>query len=395
MEKQIRLCIISPLFHPDLGGVGRQAVLLTSKLKEQGIQLFVLLRKMRNIPEFKVPLNIDVHDIPAFRPSVHNLEDKSFLNFLTSLSFSLLLAYKLFIMRKQYNLVHFHGASLPLIICLPLLKFMRKKVIAKVLASGLGTEAGSLRGRYLFFENILISIMKRIDAFVAISREIENGLKNDGVLPEKIYRITNFVDTKKFSPASKEERLTLRKEMSVDEKIVINFTGRIVRRKGLDLLLNAFSEDEKLSSSAVIIVIGTGNDEDRIKELVSRLGILEKVRFIGQTNEVERYFKASDLFVLPSYQEGMPNSLLEAMACGLPVIASKIGGVFDVVEDGKSGILFEQGDVSALASAMVRLLNDNELRFKLGAEARKRIVENFSIDKIADEYINLYKEVLD
>ena len=218
-------------------------------------------------------------------------------------------------------------------------------------------------------------------------------MKNDGVPPEKIYRMTNFVDTEKFSPAGNEERQALRKELSVDGKIVINFTGRIVRRKGLDLLLNAFSEDEKLLSSSVIIVAGTGPDEDRIKRLSSKIGILEKVRFLGQTNEVERYLNASDIFVLPSFSEGMPNSLLEAMACGLPVIASKIGGVVDVVEDGRSGILFEPGDISGLASAMVRLLNDNELRLKLGAEARKRIVDSFSIDMIADEYIRLYERL--
>jgi len=100
---------------------------------------------------------------------------------------------------------------------------------------------------------------------------------------------------------------------------------------------------------------------------------------------------ADDFLDKTLYAEGMPNSLLEAMSCGLPVIASKIGGVVDIVEDGKSGILFEPGDVAGLSSAMIRLLKDAELRQRLGAEARKRIVEGFSIDKIADEYINLYK----
>lgn len=390
----LRVCIVSPLFHTNLGGVGRQAVLLTAKLRECGLELFVLARKMKNIPEFQIPTNLDVFYISALRPGVHNLEDKSLPNLLTSLSFSLMLACKLYTMRKKYDLVHFHGASLPLIICLPLLKLLRKKVIAKVLASGLGTEAGSLRGRYLFLGNIMAYILKKADLFIAISQEIADGLRKDGIPPERIKHITNFVDTDKFQPINNNERHMFKRTLSLDENIVINFTGRIVGRKGLDILIHAFTKNSELTLSSRLLIVGTGQDEQRVKEMVSDLGIGDKVRFLGHSSEVARYYQTSDIFVLPSYAEGMPNSLLEAMACGLPVIASRIGGVVDVVEDGKSGILFEPGDVSGLASAMIRLLQDDELRQRLGLEARKRIVENFSIDRIAEEYIELYEEII-
>jgi glycosyltransferase involved in cell wall biosynthesis len=395
MERQIRLCIVSPLFHPDLGGVGRQAVLLTTRLKECGLELFVLSRKMKGIPEFQIPSDIEVHYIPALRPTVHNLEDKSFANLLTSLSFSIMLVFKLFLTRKKYDLVHFHGASIPLIISLPLLKLLGKKVIAKVLASGLGTEAGSLRGRYLFLGNMMAYILKNVDLFIAISQEIALGLRSDGVRPEKIVRVMNFVDTKQFYPVNCEEQNMLKIALSADKNIVINFTGRIVERKGIDVLINAFAQaGNLLQSSSTLIIIGTGFDEDKLRNLASKLGITNNVRFLGHSREVVKYYQASDIFVLPSYAEGMPNSLLEAMACGLPVIASRIGGVVDVVEDGKSGILVEPGDVSGLASAMVRLLKDAELRQRLGAEARKRIVEGFSIDRMAEEYIKLYGELI-
>ena len=394
MSKQIRLCVVSPSFHPNLGGVGRQAVLLTSNLIEQGIKLFVLTRKMKDMPEFQLPSNIEVYQIPALRPAVHNLEDKSFLNLLTSLSFSLMLACKLFVMRKKYDIVHFHGASLPLIICLPLLKLLKKKVVAKVLASGLATEAGSLKGRYLFLGNMMTYILRKTDSFIAISQEIADGLKNDGIHQEKIKKITNFVDTIRFHPVSSEEKHRLKNALSMDENIVINFTGRIVERKGIDVFINAFARSKELLARCILVVIGSGPDEGGMKNLVLKIGIDNNARFLGHRSEVARHYQASDIFVFPSYAEGMPNSLLEAMACGLPVIASKIGGVVDVVEDGKSGILFEPGDVSGLASAMVKLLNDNELRLKLGAEARKRIVDGFSIDRIADEYIRLYERLL-
>jgi glycosyltransferase involved in cell wall biosynthesis len=389
-----RICVVSPLFHPDLGGVGRQAVLLTTKLKEAGIELFVLARKMKNVPEFKLSSDIKIYYIPAFRPGVHNLEEKNFSNLLTSLSFSLMMAIKLFVMRKRYELVHFHGASLPLVICLPLLKLLKKKVVAKVLASRLGTEAGSLKGRYFFFGDIVAYIMKKVDSFIAISQEIVDGLKGDGICTEKIKRITNFVDTARFSPANEDERERLKKMLSLEGKFVINFTGRIVARKGIDILINTFAKNKELLSSAIFIIAGTGPDEGRIKNLVLELGINENVRFLGHTSEPVKYYQTSDIFVLPSFAEGMPNSLLEAMACGLPAVASKIGGVVDIVEDGKSGILFDSGDVSGLASAMIKLLNDAELRQRLGDEARKRIVEGFSIDRIADEYVKLYADIM-
>ena len=259
----------------------------------------------------------------------------------------------------------------------------------------MGTEAGSLRGRYLFLGNIMAYILKNADSFIAISQEIAAGLRSDGVRPEKIVRVMNFVDTVRFCPVNCEERHMLKIALSADKNIVINFTGRIVERKGIDVLINAFAKARNLLQySSALIIIGAGSDEDKLRNLASKLGINNNVRFLGHSREVVKYYQASDIFVLPSYAEGMPNSLLEAMSCGLPVIASRIGGVVDVVEDGRSGILFEPGDVSGLTSAMIKLIADVELRQRLGAEARRRIVEGFSIERAADEYIKLYRKLI-
>lgn len=393
MDK-IRVCIVSPLFHPDLGGVGRQAVLLTSKLRESGLEPLVFTRKMKNTPEFIMPYDIPLVYIPAFRPGVHNLEEKSFLNFLTSLSFSIILAFKLFSMRKKYEIVHFHGASLPLIVCLPLLKLLRKKIIAKVLASRIGTEAGSLKGRYFFLGNLFAHMLKRTDAYIAISKEIVDSLRREGINPKNIFHISNFVDTEIFKPADDKARLLIKHSLSVDKKLVINFTGRIVKRKGIDVLINTMEKNKEILTKAILIIIGTGPEEDRIKNLVSRLGITENVKFIGHSSEVFKLYQASDIFVLPSYAEGMPNSLLEAMACSVSVVASRIGGVVDVVEDGKSGMLFNPGDPISLSSSMLRLIEDSELRRRLGEEARKVIMKDFSIESITANYMDVYREVL-
>jgi glycosyltransferase involved in cell wall biosynthesis len=390
----LKVCIVSPLFHPHLGGVGRQAVLLTAKLREYGVELFVLSRKMKDLPEFHLPDTVDVHYLPAYNPTKHILETISFSNLLTTFSFSLMVAFKLFVMRKSYDLVHFHGAGVPLIICIPLLILLRKKIVAKVLASRLGNEAGALRGRYFLMGNIMAYIVTKVDSFIAISQEIADGLKNDGVHTEKIVNIPNFIDTEKFYPVSSQKRHIFKDVLSLNKEKIINFTGRIVERKGVEILVRAFAKNRGLLISSNLIIVGIGPEESKIRNLLVELDIADNVRFIGQVANVEELYQLSDIFVLPSYAEGMPNALLEAMACGLPVIASRIGGVVDVVEEGKTGILFEPGNVAELSSALKRLLEDGALRRKLGAEARKTIIEKFSIDKVAYEYIGLYKKLL-
>jgi glycosyltransferase involved in cell wall biosynthesis len=171
------------------------------------------------------------------------------------------------------------------------------------------------------------------------------------------------------------------------------YAGRLVDGKGLDLLLEAVKLIMDKDKTVYLLLLGEGPIKTRLEDKASSLGISDGICFKGNVSNVYEYMNASDIFVFPSLSEGMPNALLEAMACRLPVIASRIGGVVDIVKDGKSGLLFKPGDISGLESAMVRLLKDDKLRQRLGAEARKTIVEGFSIDRVAEEYIKLYKNI--
>jgi len=378
----MRICIVCPVYHTGLGGIGRQAVNLSEELHKRGINLFVITRKLKGVPSFSS--EVESVKIWAFRPTIYRIEAKTISNLLTSISFSLNLLSTLIKKRKEYDLVHFHGASIPLLITIPFLKFLKKKVISKISSAKLGIEAGSFYGRYGFLGKIFIHILRNVDAFVAISEEIKDGLLTDGYEQSRIYRIPNFVDISIFYPERKKE---------TTDKTVI-FAGALDKRKGADILLEAWKDVSKTFSHGYLIILGNGHMKASLKMKAEDLGISNRVTFAGQVNNIPDYFRKADLYVLPSLQEGLPNSLLEAMACGLPVITSRIGGVVDIVEDGKSGILVEPGDISGLASAMVRLLKDAESRQRLGAEARKRIVEGFLIDRIADEYIKLYKKLI-
>jgi glycosyltransferase involved in cell wall biosynthesis len=380
-EKQFRVCVVCPVYHPGLGGIGRQAVSLTTELHKRGLNIFVITRKLKNVPSF----SSEVKSIRlwAARPSVYRIEAKTFLNILTSATFSVNLLYTLIKKKKDYDIVHFHGASIPLITTLPFLKILKKKVIAKVSSAKLGIEAGSFYGRYGFLGKFFISLLKNVNVFVAISNEIEEGLICEGYDKNRIHRIPNFVDLTLFHPGY--ERSGLNK--------TIVFSGALERRKGVHILLEAWKTIHKEFPDVHLIILGDGPEKAYLHAMAKDLNISDSITFKGQVNNVTDYLHNAYIFVLPSLQEGLPNSLLEAMACGLPVIASKIGGVIDIVENGRSGILFEPGNISDLTYAIRTLLENDEVRNKLRTEAVKRIAEKFSIDRIAEEYIILYRKL--
>ena len=152
----IRVCVVSPLYHPSLGGLGRQAQLLTERLAAEGLNIFVIARRMKGMPQATYSPAVKVYRAWSIKPYLHNFEEVRLINILVSLTFSLSCALLLFQKRREYDVVHFHGASLTLFFNLPILKIFGKKVIAKVAAAKVGTEAGSLKGHYFGIGNLII-----------------------------------------------------------------------------------------------------------------------------------------------------------------------------------------------------------------------------------------------
>ena len=389
-EDTFKICVVSPLYHLSLGGLGRQAVALTEMLAERGLNVFVVTRKLDVSPcDFKD--DVPIFRVWALRPKTYMLEDITLTNILISISFSISCALLLFKKRRDYTIVHFHGASIPLFINLPILKFLGKKVIAKVAAAKLGAEAGSLKGKYSIFGFLLRIALKRVNVFVAISKEIEEGLLEDGILLQRIQNIPNFVDTKIFSPAKKEK---IKENLNICGKKCVIYSGRLVARKGIEVLLLAWKDVLKIFPEARLIIIGEGPLERNLKNMADQLDVENTVGFIGRVDNIIDYLHATDIFVLPSFQEGLPNSLLEAMACRLPVVATRIGGVVDVVKDGENGILVNPGDSNDLTEGLLRLLKDDELAAYIALNAYKTIRNSYSIDSIATRYIELYRQLL-
>jgi glycosyltransferase involved in cell wall biosynthesis len=388
-----RVCVVSALYHPDLGGLGRQAQLLSERLRKEGVELFVIARKMEMDGRAAFSPSVEVVRVPSLFPKHHILEEISLKNILISVIFSLGCLYVLIRRRKSYDLVHFHGASVPLFVALPFLKWLGKKVVAKVAAANLGTEAGSLSGRYWPLGNVLARMMKRVDGFIAISAEIREGLIRDGIAQAKILDITNFIDPEIFRPPMSGEKTRLKERFGYSGKTLLLFVGRLVPRKGVPHLLETWKEVSPDFPDARLLILGDGPLLDVLVELATRLEISGTVHFAGRVDNVPEYLRVADVFVLPSLQEGMSNSLLEAMASGLPAVASRIGGVVDVVEDGKNGLLVDPADRFAFSESLRRVLRSAALRARLAQYAIETIRTSYGLEARVRSYRELYERI--
>jgi glycosyltransferase involved in cell wall biosynthesis len=200
--------------------------------------------------------------------------------------------------------------------------------------------------------------------------------------------IPNGVDIQRFSPGM---------QMREWHPPRLLFVGRIVYQKGLDLLLEALGSLQSLPWQ--LTVVGDGSQCELLKAQAQRLGISERIRFLGwlDTTQLLPEYQQANLFVFPSRHEGMPNAILEAMACGLPVIASKIAGNEELVVPASeitcgTGILFPPEDINALRVALQTVLNDVNLRMVMGEAARQRVEQAYTWRGVAEQYMKLCAE---
>jgi glycosyltransferase involved in cell wall biosynthesis len=381
------------MYHPSMGGVGRQALLLTEKLAEAGLPAMVIARKMNGLPLFTSSPNIPIIRAWSVDPWLHNFEDVTLKNIMVSFSFSISCAFLLLLNRQRYDIVHFHGASLPLFVNLPLLKLLRKKVIAKV-AGTMGTEPGSLGGKFFGLGNLIVRMLRMVDRFVATTEEIESGLLREGFAPQLIVRIPNFINTDRWPPPAagicNEESFT----RVAGKGATVIYCGRFIACKGINHLFDAWVLVTREFPDARLVMLGDGPLFEEMRQYATRLGIDGTVDFCGHVTDVSEQLKGGDIFVLPSLMEGMPNSLLEAMASGLPVVATSIGGVTDIVCHGENGILVQPADSGDMARGILTLLNDRELAARIAANGVNTIKARYSLSEISLKYLDLYRKLV-
>ena len=161
------------------------------------------------------------------------------------------------------------------------------------------------------------------------------------------------------------------------------YVGRLAAAKGLPVLFDSLMTLKDRHPDILLTVVGDGSDRPQLEARAKDLEICEQVRFVGYKSRVEvrQYLQESDMLVLPSFAEGVPVVLMEAMAAGLPVVTTRIAGIGELVDDGESGFLVPPGDAIAMGDRISMLLEDNQLRSRMGAKGRVKVAEEFNIDR--------------
>ena len=251
-----------------------------------------------------------------------------------------------------------------------------------------------------FFKWLATWTLKQTAMVTSVTPTFLPELAALGVPDAKRCLIPNGVDPESFPPPAQKPLAALRKTLSIPaDNLIVFALGRIVLKKGFDYLVQALPLVCQEMPHITFIIGGDGTDLDRLKTLAKDLGVFESVRFPGTINraEVPTYFHLCDVFTLPAVfdpkgnVDGCPNVILEAMACGKPVVASNISGIPVIVKNGETGMLVKEKNVEELAAALVHLLTDTEKREEFGRAGRERILNELTWDKVIEQIKDVYQ----
>jgi len=230
------------------------------------------------------------------------------------------------------------------------------------------------------------------DAFVAVAQGHAAHLRDTLQFPaDRVHVIPNGVDAQRFAPRRDMRAVrAVRAELGVDTAApLVGIVAALRPEKNHALLIRAIGHLLRRIPRTRLVVVGDGPERQSLEKLTAELGIGHAVRFLGNRYDAERLLPSFDAFALSSYMEASPVSILEAMACGLPVVATRVGSVSESVIDGETGFLVESGATAAMAECLARILGDRDLARSLGRAGRQRVVRHGSLDAMVDGYQGL------
>ena len=390
------VCILTETFHPVTGGGETQARSLAEGLAAEGMRVHVITRRSdAALAPVDTVGGVPVHRVGPAGPG----QLKKWGLVFTGLV-------ELARLRKRYDVLLVCGFRVLGIPAMLASLFSRKPCVLKADSqgelSGAFFDAGLARLK-LRHDRFPVSLavklrnllLRRAACFVAMSAVIEQEYLALGVAPDRIRRIPNSVDVGRFAPADAARRKELRGRLDIpqDRRVAI-YTGRLVTTKGLPSLLRAWREVAARCPDALLVLVGSGglglqNCEALLRRQVREWGLEDRVLFTGSVENVHEYLQASDLFVFPTEREAFGISVIEAMACGLPVITTGVDGIRDVVRPGLDALVVPPKDDAALAEVIVRGLQKGDAIDAMASEARRRAVAEFSGTRVLAAYREL------
>ena len=355
-------------FPPDSGGVASHVEGLAKELDRRGHEVTIVTRNAYGRSSNREETH-DGLDVVRTDPSP--------------------LALRAFMKRNHFDVIHAHHGFTSM----PLLSLVvgRSLDLPSVLTTH--TAAPVTESRLVWLPTGVAAFPLRMclmcsDRIIAVSQAAADFIRffSNG---NRIEVIPNGVNHKRFTPGTG-------KRFGLGTDRVVLFVGRLVYRKGLHILISAVPKVLDVFPDTIFLVAGAGYARQWADFLVKRLGVQGNVRFLGHVPQalLPTLYASSTTFVLPSlFGESFGIVLLEAMSAGLPVVASRVGGVGEIVEDGVTGLLVEPGDIAGLAAALIEILSQPQRARSMGAEGRREVVSRFAWSVVAKEVEKVYEEL--
>jgi glycosyltransferase involved in cell wall biosynthesis len=232
--------------------------------------------------------------------------------------------------------------------------------------------------------------LRRATRVQATSDEIAADLLEFGIPRNRIVRIPNGLDTTHFLERTEKDRVAARMALRLPaDPVIVLYAGRFARRKGVPDLLHTWTVTSQLQDSVLVLV---GTHDFAHDDPIGPVEVSERVILRDRTNDIREYYRAADIFVLPSHGEGMSNALLEAMACGLAVVATRVGAAPEMIRDGIDGLLVEPEDRLGLGVALSRVVEDPALRKRIGHAAASTVRDRYGIESVVTAIESTYLE---
>ena len=390
------ICILTETFYPVTGGGETQALALSTGLARRGYPVCVITRRNeKTLPGTALHEGVSIYRVgPSGRGQL-----RKWALLLTALG-------ALLRHRRRYEYIVVSGFRILGIPAMLVAMFLGKKTFLKA------DNMGEMSGEYFrdglaklglrpasapvrLFLGLRNALLKKCTAFIAISSPIRRELEVNGVPVEAIVEIPNGVDTDRFRPVEAMEKAEIRRTLGIPEDaFVVIYTGRLVDYKGLPLLLRVWQASHAGYGNARLLLVGAGgmdihNCERELRDFARDHGLAHSVAFTGSVDNVQTFLQASDVFILPTEREAFGSSLIEAMACGLPVIATDVGGIPDILGDESLGCLIPANDFQQLRDCLERLYHDDQTRLYLGRNARQSVLQRYSEQAVQERYVEL------
>jgi len=396
----MHICLItsSRLYEAFPGGEGKFAISLREWIIKNGLDVTIVGRKLFGVQVVKSD------DAPRIKPSTKLMRPRAlplpYLMFIVSMLItSLLFTLRIIAINRRSRISIIHAqdtgyGGLSAVISAKILKVpvvlsshgIRHITIYKALK-------GVSRNLSFPFERWLDAVTSRnADSIIVVASSQKDVFANLGVKKSKITMIPIGIDINDFK-VRRGVRQAVRQELGVSNDVVIGFVGRFFTEKNLFTLLESFAQALKYTNKMKLVLVGTGPLEDQLRTFCHGRSIDNKVVFTGFRYDVNRLLSALDVFVLPSYTEGCPTALLEAMASGKAIISSNIPSIEEIVRHGKEAILVNPYDAEELKQAILLLCNSSDIRAELGHNAEKR-AEFYNIYEVCGQILKLYKELI-